>query len=44
MTYLTDIGCNIEDLDALAASEIVQAPAMGEMAREGFVDGWAKLR
>lgn len=44
MKYLPDIGVDIEGLDALAAMEVVQAPAMGEMSREGFVDGWAALK
>lgn len=43
MAYLGDIDVNIEGLDALAVLEIVQAPAMGETAREGFVDGWSAL-
>ena len=40
-SYLTDIGVDIEGLESLAALELIQAPAMGEMAREGFVNGWA---
>lgn len=44
MKYLSDIGVDIEGLDALAALEIIQAPAMGEMTREGFVDGWSNYK
>jgi hypothetical protein len=44
MKYMGDLGANLEDLDALAVLEAVQAPAMGEMSREGFVDGWTALK
>ncbi|KAF2198918.1 DUF298-domain-containing protein [Delitschia confertaspora ATCC 74209] len=40
MKYLGDINVSIEDIAMLAVSEIVKSPAMGEMTREGFVDGW----
>lgn len=40
MTYFGDIEINVEDLDAFVVFEIVQAPTMGEMTREGFVSGW----
>jgi DCN1-like protein 1/2 len=43
MQYLGDIDVSIEGLEALAVLEVVQAPAMGETAREGFVDGWSAL-
>jgi DCN1-like protein 1/2 len=44
MKYLTDLGADLEDLDCLAALEIVQAPSMGEIGREGFVKGWSNLK
>jgi hypothetical protein len=40
MKYFQDTGVDAEELDALAALEIVQAPTMGEMSRKGFVAGW----
>ena len=40
MRYFDDTGVDAEGLDALAALEIVQAPTMGEMSRDGFVKGW----
>jgi hypothetical protein len=40
MKYFQDTGVDAEELDALAALEIVQAPTMGEMSRDGFVKGW----
>ncbi|USP81953.1 dna polymerase alpha primase associated subunit [Curvularia clavata] len=42
MKFFEDIGVNAEDLDALATFEIIQAPTMGEMGREGFVKGWSE--
>jgi hypothetical protein len=42
--YLGDIGVSIEDIGMLAVSEIVQSPTMGEMSREGFVEGWSALK
>jgi DCN1-like protein 1/2 len=44
MKYFQDTGVNAEELDALAALEIVQAPTMGEMSRDGFVTGWEERR
>jgi len=43
MEYLTDLGVNIENAEALVALEIVQAPALGEIAKEGFVEGWKAI-
>jgi DCN1-like protein 1/2 len=40
MKYFTDIDVDLNGLDSFAAHEIVQAPAMGELTREGFVNGW----
>jgi DCN1-like protein 1/2 len=42
MAYLTELGVNLEDASSLIPLEIVQAPAIGEMTREGFVKGWQK--
>jgi len=44
MTYLEHIGVDTEGMDCLVVFEILQAPAMGEMSREGFVDGWTALK
>ena len=43
MKYLGDIGVDIEDIGMLAVSEIVKSPTMGEMTKDGFVDGWSAL-
>jgi len=43
MKYLGDIGVDIEDIGMLAVSEIVKSPTMGEMTKDGFVEGWSAL-
>lgn len=40
MTYLTELGVNLENASSLIPLEIVQAPSLGEMSREKFVQGW----
>jgi DCN1-like protein 1/2 len=44
MKYFTDIDVDLEGLESFAVSEIVQAPAMGEMTRDGFVNGWQERK
>lgn len=44
MEYFGDTGVNVEGLESLAVLEVVQAPTMGEMSREGFVNGWQERR
>ncbi|EGY19400.1 defective in cullin neddylation protein [Verticillium dahliae VdLs.17] len=40
-SYLTEtLGVNPENAELLVVMEIVQAPAVGEITRKGFVDGW----
>jgi len=41
MRYFEEIEVDAEGLDTLVAFEIVQAPTIGEMSREGFVNGWS---
>ncbi|CAI6341225.1 unnamed protein product [Periconia digitata] len=43
MNYFGELGVEFEDLDVLIASELIQAPTMGEMSREGFVNGWSAV-
>ncbi|KAI0480883.1 Cullin binding-domain-containing protein [Xylariaceae sp. FL0804] len=38
--YLEAIGASIEDASFFAAMELFQAPAIGEVPRNGFVKGW----
>lgn len=40
MSYLQHLEVDLEGLESLAALEIIQAPTMGEISREGFVNGW----
>lgn len=40
MSYLQQLDVDLEGMDSLAVLEIIQAPTMGEIAREGFVNGW----
>lgn len=44
MKYFADLEVDLEDMDLVAASEVVQAPSMGEMTRQGFVDGWTPIK
>lgn len=40
MAYLVELDVNLEDASSLIPLEIVQAPALGEMSKDGFVKGW----
>jgi DCN1-like protein 1/2 len=42
MAYLTELGVSLEDASFLIPLEIIQAPALGEMTKDGFVKGWLK--
>ncbi|KAF2104942.1 hypothetical protein NA57DRAFT_71141 [Rhizodiscina lignyota] len=41
--YCQDIGVSVEDVSFFILSEIVQSTSMGEIERDGFVDGWGLL-
>ena len=41
--YLAAIDVSLEDISALIAQEVVQSPSMGEITREGFLNGWSTL-
>ena len=43
MRYLADLGINMESAEFLVPLEIVQAPALGEITKDGFVDGWKNI-
>ena len=43
MKYLADLGINMESAEFLVPLEIVQAPALGEITKDGFVDGWKNI-
>lgn len=40
MSYLTDLGVDLENASSLIPLEIIQAPSLGELTREGFIKGW----
>ncbi|KAI2636281.1 DUF298-domain-containing protein [Hypomontagnella submonticulosa] len=40
MTYLNSIGVDLEGASLFLAMELVQAPTIGEITRDGFVKGW----
>jgi hypothetical protein len=44
MGYFEQLGVDIEGMEALAVMELIQAPTMGEISREGFVEGWSSLK
>jgi hypothetical protein len=44
MNYLEALGVNLENASMLVPMEIVQAPTVGELSKEGFVDGWKAVR
>lgn len=40
MQYLNSIGVDLEGASLFLAMELVQAPTIGEITRDGFVKGW----
>ena len=42
MRYFEQLEVDLEGMDFLAVSEIIQAPTMGSITREGFVNGWVE--
>lgn len=43
MKYLGDLNVNMESAEFLIPLEIVQAPALGEITKDGFVEGWKNI-
>lgn len=41
--YLGDIDVGLEDVSFLTIFDLVDAPAMGEFSRDGFVTGWTNV-
>lgn len=39
--YLESLGVNLENAEMFVVMDLVNAPAVGEITRQGFVDGWA---
>ncbi|KAI9667344.1 MAG: Scaffold-type E3 ligase [Bathelium mastoideum] len=44
MHYFQDIGVDLEGVDVLVASELLQCEIMGEIKRANFIDGWASTQ
>jgi len=44
LQYFEEIGVDVEGMEVLAVLEVIQAPTMGEMNREGFVEGWSAVK
>lgn len=44
MDYLEKINVSLENVELFVALEIVQAPTIGEITKQGFVEGWKKAR
>ena len=42
MAYLQRIDANLEDIDAFVVLSTVQSDSLGDITREGFVNGWAQ--
>lgn len=43
MSYLNDLGLELDNIGVLVVSEIVQSPSIGELERKGFTSGWTPL-
>lgn len=44
MRYLGDLGVQLDEPVLLAVLTDINAPTMGEMTRQGFLDGWKSLK
>lgn len=44
MQYFQAIGCNLEDASVFVAIETLRAENIGELKRDGFVNGWIEAR
>jgi DCN1-like protein 1/2 len=44
MRYFESLGVNLEDASMLVPMEIIQAPTVGEISKEGFVNGWKAVQ
>lgn len=43
MQYLQDLHVELDDAVVMAIFDLLDAPTMGEMTKEGFVDGWQRV-
>jgi DCN1-like protein 1/2 len=42
MNYLQALNVGLEDISSFIVSELIQCPTMGEITRDGFVNGWTE--
>jgi DCN1-like protein 1/2 len=42
--YFKDIGVNLEDVSCFLALAVVNCMSIGEISKEGFVDGWSNQK
>jgi DCN1-like protein 1/2 len=43
MTYLTELAVDFENASSLIPLEITQAPALGELSKDEFINGWRNV-
>ena len=43
MQYFEQLSIDLESVEFLVPMEIVQAPALGEIGKEGFLAGWRRI-
>lgn len=43
MQYLQDLHVELDDVVVMAIFDLLDAPQMGELNKEGFVDGWQRV-
>ncbi|KAL4862226.1 hypothetical protein BDV12DRAFT_203264 [Aspergillus spectabilis] len=43
MRYLGDIKVDLDEVTCIAISELLKSPSMGELTREGFLNGWRSV-
>ncbi|KAK1778765.1 Cullin binding-domain-containing protein [Copromyces sp. CBS 386.78] len=41
--YISSMGANIENVEAFVVLEIVRADSIGQISRQGFVEGWTAI-
>ncbi|EAA33666.3 hypothetical protein NCU05716 [Neurospora crassa OR74A] len=41
--YISSMGANIENVEAFVVLEIVRADSIGQITRQGFVEGWSSI-
>lgn len=45
MNYLSsNLGVNIENAELFVALELLQVPAIGEITRKGYIEGWKNAK